>query len=187
MILATPSETSIFSRAWIPKESGVGSHDSESRTMDPESGMITIERNSSSGNRREKQKNGSSCISDVDGRFLCSAPEGGGTQALSAGVDAGAAVSLQSGLRGMRQDSVSRPHFEDRSLAGRLLQSGRRMRSADGVDSRRRAADASGDRQDCRRAGGAQEIYLSLHQRAAAEREAAPVQAQQISELLGAR
>ena len=34
--------------------------------------------------------------------------------------------------------------------------------------------------EDCRRPGRAQEIYLSLHQRAAAERKAAPVQAQQV-------
>ena len=43
------------------------------------------------------------------------------------------------------------------------------------------------DRQNCRRPPRAQEIYLSLHQRAAAQRKVAPVQAQQIFELLSAR
>ena len=43
------------------------------------------------------------------------------------------------------------------------------------------------DRQNCRRPGRAQEIYLSLHQCAAAERKVAPVQTQQVSELLGSR
>ena len=57
----------------------------------------------------------------------------------------------------------------------------------DGLDPRRRAADASADRRNRRRPGRAQEIYLSLHQRAAAERKVAPVQAQQVPELLGPR
>ena len=43
------------------------------------------------------------------------------------------------------------------------------------------------DRRNCRRPGRPQEIYLSLHQRAAAQGKAAPVQAQQVSELLGPR
>src|SRR5271169_4135422 len=51
------------------------------------------------------------------------------------------------------------------------------------VSPRRRAAHASRDRQDRRRLGRAQEIYLSLHQRPAAEREAASLQAQQIPHL----
>jgi len=48
---------------------------------------------------------------------------------------------------GLRQDSVSGAHFEDRPFGGRLHEGGRRVRSADGVDSGRRAADASADRQ----------------------------------------
>ena len=40
------------------------------------------------------------------------------------------------------------------------------------------------DRQDRRRPGRAQEIHLPLHQRAAAQGKAAPVQAQQVPELL---
>ena len=68
--------------------------------------------------------------------------------------------------------------------ARRMLQGGRRVRRADGVHPRRRAADASADRRDRRRPGRAQEIHLSLHQRAAAEREARSVQAQQVSDVL---
>src|SRR5208282_3805429 len=148
-------------------------------TTHPESGII--DRYSC------RRGDGSSCIPDVDSGLLRPAPEAGRTQALSARAHARATVPLQPGLRRMWQDPVSGPHLEERSLAGRLLQSGRRLRSADGVDSGRRAADASADRRNCRRPGRAQEIYLSLHQRAAAERKVASVQAQQVPELLSSR
>src|SRR6266404_4534314 len=61
------------------------------------------------------------------------------------------------------------------------------MRHADGFDPRRRAADALGDREDRRGAGGAEEVHLSLHQRAALERKAASFQAQQILDVLRVR
>ena len=60
------------------------------------------------------------------------------------------------------------------------------MRDADGVDTGRRAADAFADRQDCGRAGCAEKIYLPVHERAAAEREAGPFQAEQISDFFRA-
>ena len=52
------------------------------------------------------------------------------------------------------------------------------MRRAGGVDRRRRAAAASRDRRDRRGHHRAQEIRLSLHQRAAAGKEDRPVQAE---------
>ena len=54
----------------------------------------------------------------------------------------------------------------------------------DGFDPRRRAADAPADRQDRRRPGGAQEVHLPVHQCAAAEGEAPPLQAEQVPDLL---
>src|SRR5713226_716017 len=56
--------------------------------------------------------NGSSCIPDVDGGDLRPAAKDCPTEALSTGADAGATVPLQSGVRGMRQDSVPSPHPE---------------------------------------------------------------------------
>ncbi len=100
--------------------------------------------------------------------------------------DAGASVSLQPGLRRMRKDPVSSAHPEDRPDAGGVLPRGGGVRRADGLHSRRRAAAASADAGDCGRAGGAQEVRLPVHQRAAAERKAAPVQAQQVPLVLGA-
>ena len=60
------------------------------------------------------------------------------------------------------------------------------VRHADGGDSRRRAAAASADAGDRCRPGGAEEVCLHVHERASAEGEAAPVQAEQVSFLLGA-
>src|SRR6202030_518137 len=48
-----------------------------------------------------------SCIADVDGGQLCYPAEARASKAISPGADAGAAVSLQPGLRRLRQDSVS--------------------------------------------------------------------------------
>ena len=103
-------------------------------------------------------------------------------QALPARPHAGAAVPLQPGLRRLRKDPVSGPHPEEGTFAGRVLQRGGRVRRADGLHPRRRAADAPADRRDRRRPGRAQEIHLPLHQRAAAEGKAGPVQAEQVSD-----
>jgi len=62
---------------------------------------------------------------------------------------------------GCGQNPISRAHFENGIEPGRMLQGRGRVRHADGFDPRRRAADALGDRQDRRGAGGAEEyIYL---------------------------
>src|SRR5580658_704910 len=116
-------------------------------------------------------------FTDVDGGVVCAAAEARGAEAVSAGADAGAALPVQSGLRGMREDSVSGAHFEEGSLAGGMFPGGGRVRGADGFDPGRRAADASADRGDRRGAGGAEEIYLLMHQRAAAEGKDSAVQA----------
>ena len=94
--------------------------------------------------------------------------EAEGQQALPARPHAGAAVSLQPRLRGLRQDPASggRPqHVPD---AGAVLGCRRRVRRAGRVDRRRRAAGAPEDRPDRGRARGAEEVRLPVHQRAAA-------------------
>ena len=55
-----------------------------------------------------------------------------GRQALSAGADAGAAVPLQSRLRRLRQDRLSRPDPQPAPLGRRVPRGGRRVRRAGG-------------------------------------------------------
>src|SRR5271154_6257500 len=119
----------------------------------------------------------------VYGCDLCAEAEADGAQALPFCVDVGAAVSLQPGVRGLRQDSVSGAYFEAGIVAGSVLQGRGRVRDADGLDSWRRAADALADRQDCGRLGGAQEIHLFVHECAAVERKAGPLQAEQVPDI----
>ena len=71
-----------------------------------------------------------------------------GPQALSAGADARAAVPLQSRLRRLRQDRLSRPDPRSAPVGRRLPGGGRRMRRAGGRDRRRRAAPAPGASRD---------------------------------------
>ena len=61
-------------------------------------------------------------------------------EALSAGADAGAAVSLQPGLRRLRQDPVPGRNPAAAAHARAVLRRGRRVRRADRLDPRRRAA-----------------------------------------------
>ena len=68
-----------------------------------------------------------------------------GRKRYPARAHAGAAVPLQPGVRRLRQDSVSGAHSEGRSSRPRSASGGRRVRHADGLDSRRRAAAASAD------------------------------------------
>src|SRR5258708_22754920 len=119
----------------------------------------------------------------VDGRELRPQTKDSGTEAVSARSDAGAALQVQPGLRGLRKNSISGSRAEAGALSGRMLQSGGRVRRADGVHSRRRTADALADRKDRRKSGGAQGAHLSLHECPAAERKAAPLQAQQIPDV----
>src|ERR1019366_9578830 len=51
-------------------------------------------------------------VADVDRRQLCPPAEAEGPQALSAGAHAGAALSLQPGVRRLREDPVSRSYSE---------------------------------------------------------------------------
>src|ERR1035438_2294635 len=90
-------------------------------------------------------------------------------------------------MRRMRQNSVSRACAETRIDAGGMLPRGGRMRRADGVDTWRRTADAHADRQNCGRLSSAEEIYLPVHKRIAAEGKVAPVQAQQVPVVFGTR
>src|SRR4029077_5410702 len=125
-------------------------------------------------------------ITSLDGRHLCAEAEAHRAEALPVRVDAGAAVSLQSGVRGLRQNSLSTTHSEEGIDARGVFQGGGRVRDADGFDSGRRAADAHADRQDCRRPRRAQEIHLSVHQRAALEGKSRFIQTQQISDVFRA-
>src|ERR1700681_3420827 len=49
------------------------------------------------------------CIADVDSGQLCHPAKARPAEAISPGADAGASVSLQPGLRRLRQDSVPGP------------------------------------------------------------------------------
>src|SRR5438477_12919029 len=84
-------------------------------------------------------------VTSVDCCDLPAKAEIGGAEAVSVCADAGAAVPLQPGVRGVREDSVSAAHPEEGTDARRMLQGGRRVRDPDGVDSGRRAADALAD------------------------------------------
>ena len=61
--------------------------------------------------------------------------EAGGAQAVSARADAGAAVSLQPGLRGLRQDPVPGPLLKKQLTPEQCFQRRRRVRRPDGVAS----------------------------------------------------
>src|SRR6202521_447335 len=98
-------------------------------------------------------------FTDVDGCDVRPQAKAEGAEALPVRPDAGAAVPLQSGMRGMRQNPVSRTHFKNGLEPGRMLQGRGRVRHADGFDSRWRAADAPGDRQDRRWIGRAEEVH----------------------------
>src|SRR5690348_17085606 len=63
-------------------------------------------------------------LANVDGRVLRDHAEAEAAQAFSCRFDAGASDALQLGLRGLRQDPIPRPRFEDRSHAGAMLSGG---------------------------------------------------------------
>src|SRR5262245_46932840 len=122
-------------------------------------------------------------FTDVDGCELRDEAEARPTETLSAGVDAGAAVSLQPGLRRLRQDPVSGAHPEEGTHAGAVLPRRGRVWCAHGFNPRRRAADALPDREDRGRAGGAAEIHLSVHERAVAQGKDRSLQAEQVPDV----
>src|SRR2546426_622478 len=94
------------------------------------------------------------------------------SEALSAGAHARAVVPLQSRLRRLRQDPVPGADPEKAPDGRAVPRGGRRVRRADRLDSRRRAAHVSGHRAPRRGAGGAPQIRLPLHQRDPPERKA---------------
>src|SRR5437879_7708240 len=61
-------------------------------------------------------------FTNVDGGNVRPEAKAEGAEALSVCADAGAAVPLQSGLRGMRQNPISRAHPENGLEPGRMLQ-----------------------------------------------------------------
>src|ERR1039457_3532257 len=87
-------------------------------------------------------------VADVDRRQLRSPAEAEGPEALSAGAHAGAAVSLQPGVRRLRKDPVSRPYSEAAVDARGVLPRGGRVRRADGGHLGRGTAAAPADRRD---------------------------------------
>src|SRR6266853_41873 len=60
-------------------------------------------------------------FTDVDGCDVRPQAKAERAKALPVRVDAGAAVPLQPGLRGMRQNPISRAHFKDGLEPGRML------------------------------------------------------------------
>src|SRR5262249_16378829 len=92
--------------------------------------------------------NASTSLTNVDGVFLRPQAKDRRSQPLPIWPHARAAFPLQSRVRRLRQDPISRPHPEKRAHSGRVLQSRRRVRHAHGLYSRRRTADAPADRQD---------------------------------------
>src|SRR6266852_4082209 len=67
------------------------------------------------------RRNAGTDITSLDRCQLRAEAEAQGAQTLSVCVDAGAAVSVQPGVRGLREDSVSAAHFEERIDAGRVF------------------------------------------------------------------
>ena len=59
-----------------------------------------------------RDQDGGSGIAGVDGCDICVEAKAGGAEEVSAGADAGASVSLQPGVCGVREDSVSGAHSE---------------------------------------------------------------------------
>src|SRR5258708_15487540 len=76
-------------------------------------------------------------FTDVDGRNIRPQAKAEGAEALPVRADAGAAIPLQSGVRWVRQNSISRTHFENGIEPGGVLQGRGRVRHADGFDPRR--------------------------------------------------
>ena len=95
---------------------------------------------------RKSKENAGTHFTGLDGCCIRPQTETQGPQALPIRTHAGAAIPLQSSLRGVRQDPISGAHFEDGIEPGRVLEGRGGMRHADGFDSRRRAADALADR-----------------------------------------
>ena len=119
-------------------------------------------------------------------RHLHHAPEARSPQAFPAAGRAGAALSVQPGLRRLRQDPAARRAAAPAD-AGRGRDRGDRgERRPDGLDRRRRAADPPRHPRDRLRVDQAAQVRLPLHQRAADGEEDGPVQALAVLRLGGA-
>src|SRR5262249_41931655 len=86
------------------------------------------------------------CFTDVGGGVLCRPTEARRAQALPARADARAAVPVQPGLRGLREDPVSSADLAEASDRRAVSGRGRRVRRAGRVDPGRRAAHVPGYR-----------------------------------------
>src|ERR1700677_3240955 len=106
----------------------------------------------------EETTDGSASLASLDRRKLRFEAEAHGPEKVSARADAGAIVPLQSRLRGLRKDPVSRPHSQGRAVARGLLQSSGRVRNSNGRDPRRRTVAAPPDAGDRCWPGCAQEV-----------------------------
>ena len=110
--------------------------------------------------------------------------EGAPPREVPADRRAGAAVRLQPQVQRLRQDPAA-ARAAAPADAGRA--GGRRdrgVRRADGVDRRRRAADAPADRRHGQRARQAQEVRLPVHQRRAGPQALGQVRLQAVAVLL---
>ena len=122
---------------------------------------------------------------DISHRALHPRAEAQGQQALSARADARAVVPVQSGVLGLRQDRLPRRDPAQAHVRRGRAARRRRVRRARRLDSRRRAADPQGDAADRRGHHRAQEVRLSVHERAAARAEARSVHAVAVFDVLG--
>src|SRR5439155_23564988 len=88
-----------------------------------------------------KTCNGNTLLQGTAYRRLSDQAEAAGPKTLSAGADAGAAVSLQPRLCRLRQDRLSRRDPQSPHVGAGMLGRRRRVRRADGGVFVRRAAD----------------------------------------------
>jgi hypothetical protein len=73
---------------------------------------------------RLQERNASTYFTDVDSCDLPSEAEGGRTEEVSVRADAGAAVQVQSGLRGLRKNSIPGAYLEAGTFARGVFQGG---------------------------------------------------------------
>src|SRR2546429_564616 len=109
---------------------------------------------------------------DVGGGELRDQAAARGPYALPAGPHARAPLPLQPRVRGLRQDPVSGADPQEAPHGRAVPGGGGRVRGAGRLDPGRRALDVSRDRAARERAGRAEEVRLSLHQRAPPQGEA---------------
>ena len=107
---------------------------------------------------------GCSALSDVHGEQVCVDPEGQEGQALSVGPDVGTPVSLQFGMCGLREDSVSRSCPGPSPDARAVLEGGGGVWCADREYPGRRAADPSRNGPDREGVSRTEEVCVLMHE-----------------------